>query len=656
MKGTWAWIPIPAAIAVALAVRIVTETTGGARGGPWHVARATEPVTIADETRPAIPLGRVGFSISVPRTAAGVDLTFAFGVRAPARRIQHQMIVAHETPKTPASPPPPAPEPRPTAPQGPPAIAGTYLLRVSSDAGVLREDRLGPGPPRWVEHRIPVDEGTVRFELEATGSAPGEQPFLGDPTLTLRGQNDARQSAILISVDSLRADHVGAYGSPAPVTPHVDRLSRRARLYEMARTTAPWTMPAHQSILASRYGSELGALDPGSAVDRSVPTLAMAARRGRCDTWARVNHLLVGPGYGFDRGFAVFRFVQNGTAASSVREALARLDASNRRASFVFLHLFDVHMDYTPAAPFTRLTEESYSGVRTGHMVDLLPYFKPENPLPAEDLRHVAALYDAELAATDLEIGVLSRGLSRNRRAGRTVVCLTADHGEELKEHGSLGHGATLWEEQLRVPLFFADGGPARLSGEAASLLDVAPTLASYLGLPPERSWRGRDLSGPRVPSCPALAENQLFERDLTAEIAGDAKRIATWEGATPSFVALDLGRDGREVAPTPASGAPYASWLRNAFRPGIHIVTRRPGLFAPGAEPDPHVAGLSQLFRPGDEGHGTRVAPSSVYDVTRREWSDPLRLDVDGSLARTSTDTLSDDDLENLRALGYVK
>jgi arylsulfatase A-like enzyme len=342
---------------------------------------------------------------------------------------------------------------------------------------------------------------------------------------------------VLIVVDTLRADHLGAYGYARPASPHLDAWSRRGRLYDHAYATAPWTLPSFGSLftgqLPSRHGAGLRRMrQEGIAeflvLDPALPTLAGRLQRGGYTTGALMNNVFLDRRFGVQRGFGSVDYARekdgHRPAREVVRRALAWIDAQKSQRFFLLVHMMDPHMPYDPPADvrgrFTACCETKLSlPVRDGGDI------RRELPdLSAQDRDFVAAAYDEEILGLDEQLDVLLRGLEQRGVLDAGLVVLTADHGEELFEHGSFEHGHAMWEELLHVPLIFwgRDVLPGREGGRL-SLVDLMPTLLEAVGLRvPE------DLEG--VSAWPNLVrEAPLRQRTLFAEtvLYGPDRRVA---------------------------------------------------------------------------------------------------------------------------------
>jgi len=293
---------------------------------------------------------------------------------------------------------------------------------------------------------------------------------------------------LLVTLDTVRADHIGSYGYAAAETPALDRLARQGVRFAQASAAAPLTLPSHSSLLSGLLPPHHGLRNNGAgAFPEGTATLATLLSAQGWRTGAFVGAFVLDHRFGLARGFDVYddeieRDPNAGVTLEAERpgrevvdRALAWLRSETQgdetkpppRPFFLWVHLYDAHAPYTPPSPYRE--------------------------------RHAGQPYDGEIAEVDAQVGRLMAELDRRGLAANTVVAVAADHGEGLGEHGELTHGLLLYEATLRVPLLVRAPGVAagRVIRTPASLVDVAPTLAGLLGTRfPAGHLDGRDLSG----------------------------------------------------------------------------------------------------------------------------------------------------------------
>ena len=360
-----------------------------------------------------------------------------------------------------------------------------------------------------------------------------------------RAPTPEHPSVLLIAVDTLRADRLGSSGNPRGLTPHLDALAGEGARFANAFSHAPWTLPAFASLLTSETPPTHGA--GGSVGDfrglpARVPTLPEAFRAAGYTTAAVVNVDFLARPFGVTRGFEhldarAFEDNENVRAAGPTTDAaLAWVGEHRREAFFLMVHYFDPHAEYRPPQPFRRRfaspADREDETFRFGARRQVVEHRAGRAPLVAADVERAAALYDGEVAYVDQEIGRLLDGLSGLGIDASTLVVLTADHGEEFLDHGDWEHGHTLYDELLHVPLVLRQKG--RLAPRAIEApvghVDLGPTLLAWCGLPPCRTFQGRDLapalSGGSLAPASLLAFGSFWGRPLASLREGDLQLI----------------------------------------------------------------------------------------------------------------------------------
>lgn len=375
-------------------------------------------------------------------------------------------------------------------------------------------------------------------------------------------------NAIVVVVDTLRADHLSAYGYPRATSPEFDRLAAESALFERAYSQAACTFPSVNSLLTSR-AAPLFWGQPGRrmGIPAGVPTLAeVFAARGfstvavSASPVVRKSPTRFNPEGGFDRGFDVFDerclWQDARCVASRALELLGAVDGP----FFAYLHFMDPHGPYRPPPEHRQRFAAPYAGkdfIAAGDpnpiARGLLPGSTPV-VLDAADRDHLLALYDEEISWWDERFGELVRALDERGLLERTILVVAADHGEAFLEHGQVKHCHTVFDEEIRTPLLVRLPGPA--SGRALRIaepvenLDIAPTLLAALGLAPESAFAGRNLlpllgaeseAPPAVPGRPATSA----QGSLRAAVDGRFKLILDLESGAASL--YDLSADAAE-------------------------------------------------------------------------------------------------------------
>ncbi len=310
----------------------------------------------------------------------------------------------------------------------------------------------------------------------------------------------AAPNLILISVDTLRADHLGCYGYKEETSPTIDGFAAEGTLFLNASATSPWTAPSHGSMFTGRYPSRHGLRTFRNRLDDDVRTLTEILHDAGYATAAIVGAPTVDRGFGFDRGFDHFERLPDRPHLEPTGAVKAGIEwLENRKESrpfFLFLHLFDIHSPYGAEDEQANLLVEPYAGKITGDSLQLLAARKGTVPIDAADLAFVTQLYDAAIYQMDRDIGRFRAHLEAGNLLEDTIVVITADHGEEFYERGGFLHAYSHYQELIHVPLILRGPGvPAdqRITGPV-SLIDIMPTLLPLLGLSDEENVDGYDL------------------------------------------------------------------------------------------------------------------------------------------------------------------
>ena len=295
------------------------------------------------------------------------------------------------------------------------------------------------------------------------------------------GSRPAPRNLLLISIDTLRADRLGSYGYAAAQTPHLDALARAGLRFAQATTVVPLTLPAHSSLLTGTFPSWHGVRDNGGFyLGEEQVTLAEVLRENGFRTGGFVAAFVLdrrwGIAQGFDRFFDNFDFDKFDQAPSMdyiqrpgaevVDRALEWIAEDRERPFFAFVHLYDPHTPYQAPEPYRSHFPATMHGA-----------------------------YDAEVAATDAQVGRLLDALAKSGRLSRTLVIVVGDHGEMLGEHGEQQHGFFIYDAAVRIPLIIAGPEvPVRQVADQVRIVDVMPTALDFLGVPAPKDVQGTSL------------------------------------------------------------------------------------------------------------------------------------------------------------------
>lgn len=353
-------------------------------------------------------------------------------------------------------------------------------------------------------------------EPQPTGNgADGPQPtFRLRPRPRVASGAELPRAVVLIVIDTLRADHLGCYGSTRGLTPTIDAFAARSITFRQAVAPSSWTRSSVASLLTSRYPTALACLDREDVLQEEELTLAELLRSRGFHTLAVSANGNAGRAFGFTQGFDVFydeppwdarrRYEDDPEAARKITGDIVtaaalhlvetRDEAARRRPLFLFAHYVDPH---DPYFPHDGLLDEPvpagrFSGSRTD--LDRMKRMRAEHTeVDRERIRH---LYRREVRYGDQRLGDLFLGLHQAFGSlDDLLVIVTADHGEGLWDHGERAHGCDLYEEQTHVPLLVHLPGmteaDARVVERPVSLVDVAPTILDVCGFPRPEEFQG---------------------------------------------------------------------------------------------------------------------------------------------------------------------
>lgn len=354
-----------------------------------------------------------------------------------------------------------------------------------------------------------------------------------------------RPNILLISVDTLRADHLGGYGYGRPTSPFLDEFATRGARFEHCLAQAPNTAPSHMTVMTSLYPTAHGvsnsALPEAIVPPAATPHLAQLLRE---EGYATAGFTDGGPTrahFGFGPGFDVYDSSAE-DIADKVDRTLAWLDARDDASEpfFVFMHTYEVHAPYLPPAEQrARFVPPDYDGFILDMLVDEHGRWRSRNDgvfhelwrrtdefTPA-DVEFLIGLYDGGIAHTDAHLGRLVDELAARELSDDTVIVIMSDHGEEFGEHGAFSH-KQLHREVLHVPLILVGPGiaPDTVVAEGVGLIDLAPTLLDLLDIEPPTHFQGRSLRGHFDTTRRAPAAHPLFAEFVAPGVAPIAMSV----------------------------------------------------------------------------------------------------------------------------------
>jgi len=485
-------------------------------------------------------------------------------------------------------------------------------------------------------HRLELPSRGGHFHLIfETENGDGAFAFWTNPIIVPKKEKPA--GVILISLDTLRADQLSCYGYHRQTSPAIDLLASEGALFLEAISTSSWTLPAHVSLLFSADSVHHGVMAVDDQIQGNLVGLAEILNQNGFVCGAITGGGFVSPKYGFARGFDFYNeaegsFNFNNSAELVFKAAKSWLENNLDKDFFLFLHTYQIHSPYnspdpyrrtflSPGASFDQIDVERYLGGKGGVF----------RPLSMEERENIINLYDGEIRYTDEAlIGPLIKWLKEKGLFDRILVILTSDHGEEFYEHGAWVHGAHLYQESIRIPLIIKF--PLGLfKGEKIDkivrITDIAPTILELLRLEKSRptSWDGRSL-------LPLLKKKEKSDRPfladtcwLSGEFCGDEKNFL------PLSVATNQGRKKIIL------NRPWTEELGKIFQP------------APASWKSIEIYDLSR--DQAEQNDLSSKQPVAIKDLLPALQA---RYQLLGRLTRLKL-ILSEEELEKLRALGYI-
>lgn len=496
------------------------------------------------------------------------------------------------------------------------------------------------------------------------------------------------RGVVLVVIDTLRKDHLGLYGDERGLTPRLDALAQQAVVFDGFVAASSWTRPSLGAVFTSRHPSALGLHDFTHGLSPVPVTLAEAASAAGVQCLAASANRIAGTRWGFAQGFEVFDedlplssypgdFGMVSAEQVTTRGLQLLDDRDLDRPFLLFLHYTDPHDPYLRHDGLLNTPEPPgrFGGSRAElSVLDELP----EGERTADDEARIRWLYQGEVAWVDHWLGALSDGLVERGLADDVLLVITADHGEELWDHGQRAHGCSLYDELIGAPLLVRwpathDVEPGRV-GAMAGHVDLMPTVLATLGVAPPADLQGRDLlpltTDDAQAGGQAYAEMRLGEHDLESLSDGRAKLIRQRS--------LDgVPARGRRHQVRPGDGV--ASVSQHYF--GSHdfiddIVAANPELLDQSLPPAevPLVPGTELVLPDADRPPGPRflwfrLDMDPGEQDNRAESTEALRSPLHRGLQQLSErtralalpapsidlDSLDEDMLRQLRGLGYL-
>ncbi|MEA2626117.1 MAG: hypothetical protein QOD06_2162 [Candidatus Binatota bacterium] len=396
---------------------------------------------------------------------------------------------------------------------------------------------------------------------------------------------EAPINVVVVSLDTLRPDHLGCYGYPRATSPAIDEFRRDAVLFAQAISQAPSTLPSHASIFTSLWPRHHDASQMKQrALAGRFQTLAEVLRDHGYATASFNGGAQVGKAYGLDQGFDTFSSEHRDDFSATVGDGLAWLHSRRPAKFFLFLHTYAVHHPYEPDPAKLHAFEPSYFGpLPAAISLQLLTAINEGRfAIDERDLTHMIAAYDAEIRATDDAFAKLIDGLRRDGLYDPTMIVLLSDHGEEFREHGRVGwHAHSLYDELLRIALVVKLPAAAHRGAavkQQVRAIDVAPTVLAAAGIEIPEQFEGVNL-------LPILDGERIGPLVAFANLDGGRPiAVRTEEWKLYGRKLFDLANDPGERKDVAAEHPDVSARLKQELR---GMLQKEQAIAAPKARPD---------------------------------------------------------------------
>jgi choline-sulfatase len=452
---------------------------------------------------------------------------------------------------------------------------GTLALEIGSDGSPDSAQRVELDAS-WGDQQISLKRpaGTiarVRFRNEgATELALSDVRVVrrADEVATI---DEPARNVIVLLIDTLRASKLQAYYPKTRVkTPTIDAFASEGTLFERPQSPENWTKPAVASVLTSLHPATHNTKQDASKLPKSALMLSEVYKKAGFKTASFIANGYVSNAFGFDQGWDHYtnyiREARNTNASNVFGEAEGWIEKNKDGRFFVYIQTIDPHVPYDPPAKFLEMYDsQPYNGQVKNRRTHLMLDDAKKNPkkyaFTKRDKERIEALHDGEISYHDEYFGKFLAKLSELGLDENTIIVVTSDHGEEFQEHGSWGHGHSVYQELLGVPLMFRWPGVVPANARIApvvSTLDIGPTVLEATGVPIPEKFEGRSLLGfmrGDWPAGPYVAFSDFLDHRRVIR-GGDWKMIIR---GNLSQVIFDLGNDYWEQKELDGSNHPIA-------------------------------------------------------------------------------------------------
>lgn len=376
------------------------------------------------------------------------------------------------------------------------------------------DPKSNPDERRWLDNELDLSAFagknlTFTFRTSAGPEGNNTADWAGWSEPKLRGQRvvakpkkQRRPNIILISIDTLRSDHLGCYGHQWDISPNIDKLATRGVLFRNALAQSPWTLPSHMSILTSLYPSvHMANSKENNRLSEERVCLAEILKKAGYRTAAFVDGGWLNHKFGYSQGFDIYDD-QAGRIATINKKAIQFIEDHFEEEFFLFMHVYDVHGPYKSPSPYNEMYYDGNKEDPHNHSMDFIQeigfnrnYLKLAG---ITDINYVRSSYAGGVTYVDNELGKLFAALEAVKSFDNTLVIFLSDHGESLFEHHVyIGHGIFLYDTEVKIPLIIKPPKKQyknRQIREQVESIDVMPTILELLGLPEGKEAQGKSL------------------------------------------------------------------------------------------------------------------------------------------------------------------
>jgi len=489
----------------------------------------------------------------------------------------------------------------------------------------LRESRT----VNYAKEKISLPGGGRKAVLTLITGGDGRSFSFWHEPVIFGASDRLHPNVIIVSLDTLRADHLGVYGYSRPTSPNIDALAKDSALFENAYATSPWTLPSHVSMLSGLNCVRHRVYYENDRIDPKTPWLSTILRNHGYACAALTGGGYVSSFYGFSRGFGSYSMSQNEigsevNADEAAKQSLDWLEANADRPFFLFVHTYQMHIPYGPREPYKKMFLDPDAALFIWDWKGATHIYEP---LSESVKRNIVGLYDGCIRLTDEAL--IKALIDRLKSLGiydRTLLIVTSDHGEEFFDHGGWTHTRTVYDEVIKVPLVIHFPG-GRYAGRRLNplvrLVDIVPTVLEELGIGFEAdSIDGRSLQ-------PILDGRETADRHFVAELAANASLAHNH-----ATIAVNNGR---------------TKLILNGLL--------SPEDFSYFAYPPPIIPLLELFDLKSDPGEKKNIADRPEQAATARALAEKAEALMRSLKGRPGEKRILPKDLENqLRALGYIK